>query len=157
MGSTFQVTATRWLRHSHLCEIADNADNWDYNRQLCSEAVRTVPSDLRFPLLGHLYHHHRMMKPCEPHVRLLIGLEKGMCIADVPCDYFDALPVAYVVRTGEKIMGCATLDERGDPEHVSLQPGDGVEVRRALRMLANKCRHPNLRTFVKRALKAEVH
>ncbi len=93
MKNTPETGSRRFVQRGHLCQIADNADRWDYNRQLCSKAVRRLPKGKRrYPIIETFPHEHRYGELCEPHMRLVIDIRGDLAIADVPLDYFDRLP-----------------------------------------------------------------
>lgn len=118
----FEICSCRYLRRSHLVEIADNADRWDYNRQLDSEVIRTLPDDetIAYTVSMNFQHEHRYGEPCEPHMRLIVGLPEGSAIADVPLDYFDKLPKSYVVSRKGGGGLAVLLNEAGLPYELRL-------------------------------------
>ena len=105
----FELVSHRYVRRSHLCEIADHSDLWDFNRQLDSKAVRRLPKqqNLAYPVIQTLLHEHRHFEPCEQHMRLVIDIQGDVAIADVPLNYFDKLPKSYSVSetSPESVQG----------------------------------------------------
>jgi hypothetical protein len=120
--SKFEFRSVPYLRRSHLCEIADNAERWNYNRQLDSKGIRTLPKNRQivYPVIQTLLHEHRNGEPSELHMRLVVALPKGIAIADVPLNYFEKLPKSYMVSKnggGDLIM---LLNEAGLPYELRL-------------------------------------
>ena len=113
----FEIGSYRYVQRSHLCEMADNADHWDFNRQLDSKAVRRLPTNrhLAYPVVMHFVHKHRHFEPCEPHMRLVIDIQGDDAIADVPLDYFGKLPKLYLVSKNGKGLLFVLLHENGEP------------------------------------------
>ncbi len=155
--SVFVIRSNRYLRRSHLCEIADNADRWDYNRQLCSKAVRRLPKDrhLAYPVMQTLLHEHRHMEPCEPHMRLVIDIQGDTAFADVPLDYFDKLPKSYSVFKGERGILLVLLDEKGEPVDIYADSGS-PDLHGAVKYFRKHCQEPKVIKFVDDQLESLV-
>ena len=90
------------LDYETLCKIADLGIEWNYNRQLCSEKIRTIRKGSLYKVIGLLEHHHRNGVPCEVHMRMVIQLGETIGFADVPMDFFNNLKSSLVVRDGDK-------------------------------------------------------
>ncbi|MFH5803189.1 hypothetical protein [Alienimonas sp. DA493] len=144
-----------YLSPDHLTEIADRGDEWDFNRQLCPEAVRELLSEGHeiYPVVHELPHRHRRFQPCEPHVRVVFETGGAIGIADVPTDYARDLPrLLTVMRSGE-YAGGVLIRPNGEP-HTFLCPDSDPpkEIRRTLKHLARKSRDGRMRAFVRRCL-----
>jgi hypothetical protein len=146
----FEICSCRYLRRSHLVEIADNADRWDYNRQLDSEAIRTLPDDetIAYPVTMSFEHQHRYGEPCETHMRLAVAFSDGSALADVPLDYFEALPRSYIVKQNGKGLFAVLLDEKGVPKELrsNYRP---QTLRKAVNYFCEHCTDPKVKKFVK--------
>lgn len=147
--SKFEVRSYQYVRRSHLCEIADNADRWNYNRQLDSKAVRTLPKSRRiaYPVIQSFLHEHRNGEPCEIHMRLVIHLPKGIATADVPLNYFDKLPKAYTAYSGGRNLLLVLLDEKGVPSELRFG-GNSPDLDRAAAYFVEHCPDPQVKKFV---------
>ena len=115
MSKCFAIRSLRYVRRSHLCQIADNAERWDYNRQLDSKSIRTLPKNRKivYPVVKTLMHEHRHGQPCELHMRLVVEMSDGIAFADVPLNYFDGLPKAYLVSKNDQMVLAILLKEDG--------------------------------------------
>jgi hypothetical protein len=129
--------------------MADNADRWDFNRQLDSHAVRSLPKDrhLAYPVIQQLVHEHRHFEPCEPHIRLVVDIQGAVAIADVPMDYFDKLPKLYVVSKGGNGLLWVLLDENGDPWDVRADSGSR-DMGQAVEYFIKHCDDPKAKKSV---------
>ena len=92
-----------------LQEAAQNAEKWDFNRQLDLDAINALP-DARFPVSFTLLHHHRHGEPAEEHMRAMVVLNDkgGFAIVDMPLEFFAKLPVPTVrvpKSTARKLQG----------------------------------------------------
>ena len=125
-----------------ICEIADKGIEWNYNRQLCSEAVRTLPEGRVYPVIQVLEHHHRFFEPCETHMRLVIALPGSLACADVPMDYFMSLKPYLVVKRGEKVIG-GGRPVANDQYELVVKGNDRSQIGRVRKALAN--RFPDVR------------
>jgi hypothetical protein len=148
--SKYEIRSVRYLRRSHLVEIADNADRWDYNRQLDSEAIRTLPDDetIVYPVTMNFQHEHRYGEPCEPHMRLIVGLPEGSALADIPLDYFEALPKSYIVNKDGKGLFAVLLDENGVPKELRSNHHRQA-LRKAVNYFCEHCTDSKVKKFVK--------
>lgn len=155
MKKALKMNSYRYVRRSHLCEIADNYDNWNFNRQLDSNAVRRLPKKhhLAFPVIQYFVHEHRHMEPCEPHMRLVIDIQGDVAIADVPLDYFEKLPKAYIVSKGGNGLLLVLLDESGEPWSVYSDPGM-TDVDQAVEYFIKHCDDPKIKKFVQASMNA---
>lgn len=90
------------LNFETFCTIADRGIEWDFNRQLDSDAIRKIPKDCLYQVSFTMEHHHRHFKPCETHMRLMIELPRGIGFADVPMEFFNSLKQTVVVFRGKQ-------------------------------------------------------
>jgi len=69
----------------------------NYNRMLSEAFVRSLPSDLRFPVTFSMLHEHIAGKLADPHVRAIVALSPTERVSlDVDLDLFNNLPYAEV-------------------------------------------------------------
>ncbi len=118
--NSLTIARLPYVTFDQLCEIGEWGSEWNYNRRLDAEDIknRTKPGSPFFVLL-HFEHNYRFMQPCEPHMRLLIGLGDGEVLADVPMDYFKSLPGAYVIRCNKSTVLVVVLDNAGNTVEVT--------------------------------------
>jgi hypothetical protein len=145
----FKLVSHRYVSRAHLCEIADHADVWDFNRQLDSKAVRTLPknSGIMYPVSMTLPHKHRHGKPCEPHMRLMIDIKETVAFADVPLNYFNELPKYYTVETNGKCLLLVILDKHGMPVRYRFDEAS-PDFKRAANYFVEHCSEPKAKAFV---------
>lgn len=147
---TFELRSHQYLRRSHLIEIADRADRWDFNRQLDSKAVRTLPKGrgIVYPVSMTLPHEHRHGEPCEPHMRLVVDMPNDTAIVDVPLDYFNKLPEYYTVKNNGKCLLLVILDKDGMPVRYRFDEGS-PDFKRAANFFVEHCSEPLAKEFVR--------
>ncbi len=114
MKTKFTIKTLPYLTRKELIDIADNGERWDYNRQLCPEAIRRLPNDseIVYPITIFFFHEHRCFEPCELHMRLVVSIPGSTATADVPLDFFEALPKSNFVICEKRIV--AVLLEKPD-------------------------------------------
>jgi hypothetical protein len=147
----FALRSHRYVRRSHLCEIADNADRWNFNRKLDSEDMQRLPEnpDLVYLVAWSFPHEHRYGMPCEVHMRLVIDIQEMAFVADVPLDYFEKLPKAYFVSKNGNGLLMVLLNEDGELWDVRV-PSDSTDVdQAAVEYFMKHCDDPKVRKFVK--------
>lgn len=152
--SKLELDSYRYVRRSHLVEMADNADRWDFNRQLDSKAIRRLPTNrhLIYPVIQQLVHEHRHMVRCEPHMRLVVDIQGDIAIADVPMDYFGKLPKLHLVSKNGKGLLFVLLHENGEPSEVRAA-SSSRDVGQAVRHFLQHCDDPKVKKFVAARMK----
>jgi len=63
----------RHLTKAQLIQAAQLAEKHDYNRQLETELLRPLPEG-KYRIVFSRIHRHRHVRPCEPHLRLMLQL-----------------------------------------------------------------------------------
>jgi hypothetical protein len=86
-----------------LQEAAQNAEKWDFNRQLDLDAINAIP-DARYPVELNLLHHHRHGEPAEEHMRAMVVLNDkgGFAIVDMPLEFWYRLPEVQLPTPKER-------------------------------------------------------
>ena len=149
MSNKLTVSIIPCLRRSHLVKIAENAETWDFNRQLDLKAVKTLSrdKDILYPIEMSFPHEHRHGVRCEPHMRLMLGMPKGIAFADVPADFLNSLPKTVIVNKGRKTLLAVQLDENDVPFGVGFL-SSLPEIRKAAGYLQNHYKNKNVGKYV---------
>jgi len=139
MANQFEIAELPYVTRRHFLEIANSGSQWDFNRQLDPEAIRSLPNDENcvYPVVMALIHQHRRMVRCEDHIRLLVQTPQSLEICDVPMDYAESLPLSIRVQVNGKLIVALLLDESGKPLSLRYRSMTRM-VRKAIQHLAKK-------------------
>src|SRR5262249_44206226 len=99
-GNKTTTTRSKYFTKALLQEAAQNAEKWDFNRQLDLDAINAIPDDARYPVELTLLHHHRHGEPAETHMRAMVAMDAdkqgAVAFVDMPLEFFEKLPEATV-------------------------------------------------------------
>ncbi len=154
MKTQIEITELPYLTRRHCLEIADNGDDWNYNRQLDPLAIRTLPSDKNcvYPVVCAFIHQHRHGVPCEDHMRLMFEAPGSPAICDVPMAYAATLPTSIRVHVNGRLVAALLLDEKGKP--LSLRHGRlNKSVRKGIQHLVRHCKNRRIGAFIQSRLR----
>lgn len=85
-----------------LKEANDVAEKRDYNRQIKSEFIDSLPDNKLFPVVFTMLHEHAQGKRVNAHVRCWVSFGKERVFIDCDMDIFNKLP--SVVWLGEDVL-----------------------------------------------------
>lgn len=157
MTQKFTIKKVPYLTRKHLIEIADKGEDWDFNRQLCSIAIRQLPDNLEVTYPVELYtpHEHRHGQLCEVHIRMMLSLIGDVAFADVPLDYFNSLPAAYFVIKKDELISVLYENEDGSPWKLGYFMLNR-NTRRAVKQLLKKTKNKQTKEFLEGFLQETI-
>lgn len=149
MKNRFTIKTMPYLTRKELIDIADNGEHWDYNRQLCPEAIRQLPDDAEYvyPVTMNFLHEHRYLEPCELHMRIMIAVTDTVAFADIPLEYFDSLPKSQAILCDNEIVAVLLAKADGSPWRLRYEKMNRT-TRGAIRHLLKKSKDQQTKAFL---------
>lgn len=85
----------KYFEKRHLDLINRHAAKENYNRQLDSSFIDSLPEDYRYPIVMELVHNHAQGKPVDAHMRCFfsaLNVTPGLIGIDVSMPLYEMLP-----------------------------------------------------------------